>query len=178
MSLNAACKAALFCVMGFAGLSHVIAQVQTQEEAPRPTERKPSKIDFFFKASPVVLSAGTAVDVFTTTHNLDHPTTALRADGSVLTHYYVVEKGWARFLGDRNPSAVSLANATLNAGITALSRKLYLRGGRWRYAAVALVFAKAGANVGGGIQNEQVLAGIDRHVRLETGYKGVILWSR
>jgi hypothetical protein len=118
------------------------------------------------------------VDVFTTVHNLDHPTTAYREDGTFLTNYYVVETGWTRYFGDRSPGAASVANSALNAGVMMLSRRLYRRGGRWRFAALALVLAKAGANLDGGIRNERFSESIDHRVQLATGYKGVVLWSQ
>jgi hypothetical protein len=174
-----ACKIALFCAMGLISLPHAIAQIQTQEDLPRPPEKKKSDaIDFLFKASPVILSAATSVDLYTTTHGLDHPTVAYREDGSFLTNYYVVEKGWARCFGERSPFAASVANSTLNAGIMMLSRRLYLRGGRWRIAALALVLAKAGTNLDGGIQNERFLGSIDQRIQVATGYKGVVLWAK
>ncbi len=177
-SVSAARTAALFCaVMGTVIPSRIHAQVQTFVEAPQPIKKKSDKIDFLFKASRPILATGTAVDLYTTVHNLDHPTMAYRADGKFLTRYYVVEKGWARYFGDRSPLAASTANAALNAGVMLLSSRLYLRGGRWRYAAVALVLAKAGMNVYGGIQNERYLGSIDGSVRRETGYRGVIIWS-
>jgi hypothetical protein len=176
---NACRVAALFCAMGLVSPTHAIAQVQTQDDLPRaPEKKKPDTIDFLHKwVSPTVLSAATSVDVYTTAHNLDHPTVAYREDGTFLTNYYVVEKGWARCFGNRSPFAASFANASLNAGVMVLSDRLYLRGGRWRIAALALVLAKAGANLDGGIQNERFLGSIDQRVRLETGYRGVILWS-
>lgn len=178
-SISAVCTAALFCaVMGAATPSCVIAQVRTLVEAPPPVKRKSDKIDFLFKASRPILAAGTTVDLYTTVHNLDHPTTAYRADGTLLTRYYVVEKGWARYFGDRGPFAASTANAVLNTGVVFLSSTLYLRGGRWRYVAVGLMLAKAGASFYGGVQNERFLGSIDGRVRRETGYQGVILWSR
>jgi hypothetical protein len=168
---------ALFCVMGFADSSHAVAQVQMQDDPPPVPKKKSDTIDFLYKASPMVLSAATSVDMYTTVHALDHPTVAFRANGTFLTNYYVVEKGWAHGFGDRSPFAATSANVLLNAGVLTVSRRLYLRGGRWRWAATALVLAKAGANFTGGWQNERYLAGIDRHVQLSTGYKGVIVWS-
>lgn len=175
-----ACTIALFCATGLVNPMHVIAQVQTQEDLKtHALKKRPDKIDFFYtKAAPTLLSAATTVDVFTTVRGLDHPTVAYRPDGTVLANYYVVEKGWARFLGDRSPFAASTANVLLNLGVMDLSHRLYLRGGRWRVAAIVLVLAKAGANIDGGIQNERYFAGIDSDVRRSTGYyTGAILWS-
>jgi hypothetical protein len=169
-------KIALFCVMGFS-LSHAIAQVQTQEDLPSAPKKKSDTIDFLYKASPAILSAATTLDMVSTVRGLDHPTVAYREDGSVLTNYVVVEKGWARCFGNRSPTAALTANVALNAGVMILSRRLYRRGGRWRIAALGLVLVKAGANFEGGIQNERLLAGIDRQVQLSTGYTGAILWS-
>ena len=174
-----ACKIALLCVVALGSLPHAIAQTQNNEDLPQaPQQKKSDTTDFVYKASPIVLSFATTADMYTTVRNLDHPTVAYRADGTVLTHYYIVEGGWARCFGERSPFAATTANVLLNAGVTALSRKLYLRGGRWRVAAAALLLAKAGANFAGAIHNERVLTGIDRQVRLSTGYKGVILWSQ
>jgi hypothetical protein len=175
-----ACTIALFCATGLVSPMHAIAQVQTQEDLPTHIlKKKPDKLDFFYtKVAPTVLSAATTADVFTTVRGLDHPTVAYRPDGSVLTNYYVVETGWARYFGDRSPFAASTANVILNLGVMDLSHRLYLRGGRWRVAALALVLAKAGANFEGGIHNERYLAGIDSDVRRSTGYyTGAILWS-
>jgi hypothetical protein len=171
-------KIALFCVMGLISLSHAIAQTQTRDDLPSAPRKKSDTIDFLYRASPVVLSAATTLDMVSTVRGLDHPTVAYREDGSVLTNYVVVEKGWARCFGNRNVLAATTANIALNAGVMMLSRRLYLRGGRWRIAALGLVLVKAGANFEGGIQNERLLANVDQQVRLSTGYAGAILWSQ
>jgi hypothetical protein len=90
---------------------------------PKEAERgqKPS---FIFRASELYLSGGTAFDMTTTVRGLQHPTTAYRSDGSLLTHYYVVENGWAGFLGNRNCVTAVAANVALNVAVDRFSRKL------------------------------------------------------
>jgi len=166
----------LFCIISLVSLL-CVAKVQAQEDLPQAPKKKSDKIDFLYRASLPVLGAATSVDAFTTVRNLNHPTTAFRADGTFLMDYYVVENGWARYFGDRSPFAATTANVLLNAGVIQLSHRLYLRGGRWRIAAAALVLAKAGVNFAGGIQNERYSESIDQRVRLSTGYKGAVLWS-
>jgi hypothetical protein len=114
----------------------------------------------------------------TTVRSLDHPTTALRSDGTFLTHYYVKEDGWAGIFGRRDAATAVVANVLLNAGIDHFSRKLYSRGGRWRVLAYGMVLGKGTINAiaaGSNLRNDE---GINKQVSLATGYKGQILWSK
>ena len=148
------------------------------EDRPLSQINKVRKIDFLYYASEAYLAAGTGFDMMTTAHNLGHPTTAYSASGSFLTHYYVQETGWASVVGPRNTSGVILANVALNLGIDLLDRKLYRRGGKWKTAAVSLNVLKGTGNIICGINNIRTSDGIDKVVQMQTGYKGVIVWSR
>ncbi|RJQ13484.1 hypothetical protein C4553_03835 [Candidatus Parcubacteria bacterium] len=143
-----------------------------------PREEKDRKVDFLFKASRVYLAAGTGLDAVTTVRVLNHPSMAYRADGSALGRSYGVETGWARALGKRNTGAVVAANVGLNLGVDLLSRKLYRKGGRWRYLAIGLNLWKATDSLKAGIHNINYHSnGFDRRMREATGYQGTIVWS-
>jgi hypothetical protein len=149
---------------------------QDRTEVPKAEQTK--KVRFVFRASELWLAGGTAFDMTTTARSLDHPTTAYMSNGTFLTHYYVKETGWAGFLGDRDAFTAVGANVLLNAGIDRYSRKLYSRGGRWRTVGIGVLLAKGTLNAiaaGSNIRNGDR---IDRQVRMATGYKGQIIWSR
>jgi len=166
--------------MGLVNSSPANSQTLFSLENGRP--RMPSagpvkKTSFAFKASEFCLIGGTAFDMTTTVEGLDHPTTALRSDRTFLTRYYVVEKGWAGFLGRRDAVTAVAANAFLNAGIDRFSRRLYARGGRWRTVGFGVNVLKGTLSsiaAGNNIRNDER---IDRTVRLATGYQGKILWA-
>lgn len=166
--------------IGLAASLSALAQTSSSPEDDRPKipeARQVSKTSFAFKVSEAYLAGGTAFDMTTTASGLDHPTNAYRSDGSFLTHYYVVEKGWAGFLGRRDAFTAIAANVILNAGIDRLSHKLYARGGRWRALGIGTLLLKGTLNTiaaGSNIRND---ARIDNQVRLATGYKGQIVWS-
>jgi len=144
-----ACKIALVCVMGLLNSSHVICQQLggLQPELRKAPEKKRNAIDRWYVASLPILSGATALDAFTTAHNLDHPTVASRADGSLLATYRCTEDGASRYFGGTGPVSASAENSLFNFGVTLLSRRLARRGGWWKVAAVTLNLAKAGANV-------------------------------
>ena len=142
---------------------------------PEQAQKKPS---FVFRASEFYLAGGTAFDMTTTVRGLDHPTTALRSDGAFLSHYYVVEKGWAGFLGRRDAFTAVSANVLLNVGIDRFSHRLYARGGRWRAIAIGTNVLKGTFNALAAGSNIRSDERIDRKVRLATGYGGRIVWSR
>jgi hypothetical protein len=142
-----------------------------------PTKQTP-KVSFAFRASELYLAGGTAFDMTTTVRGLDHPTNALRSDGTLLTHYYASEKGWAGCFGKRDIVTAVGANVFLNVEIDRFSRKLYARGGRWRALAYGVVLTKGTLNViaaGYNIRNDER---INHDVRTATGYKGLIVWSK
>lgn len=144
------------------------------EGPPKPVP----KLSFAFKASECYLAVGTVFDMSTTVRSMNHPTTALRNDGTFLTHYYVKEIGWAGIFGRRDVVTAVSANVLLNAGMDRLSRTFYSRGGRWKALAFAVVLSKGTLNAlaaGGNIRSYER---IDQQVRLATGYRGLILWSR
>ena len=143
-----------------------------------PDAKQVPKTSFVFKASEFYLAGGTAFDMTTTVQGLGHPTTACKSDGSFLTHYYVVETGWARFLGDRDPTSAVMANVILNAGIDRFSRRLYARGGRWRALAIGTNVLKGTLNAFAAGSNIRSDERINQRVRLATGYRGMIVWSR
>jgi hypothetical protein len=144
------------------------------EGPPKPAP-KPS---FAFRASELYLAGGTAFDMTTTVTSLNHPTTALRSDGTFLAHYYVEEKGWAGVFGRRDTLTAVAGNVLLNAGIDCFSRRLYSRGGKWRVLAYGLVLSKGTLNAIAAESNIRNDERIDSRVRLATGYKGLILWSK
>jgi len=136
------------------------------------------KTSFAFKASELFLAGGTAFDMTTTARSMGHPTAAYRSDGILLAHYYVKETGWAGFLGSRDPYTAVAANVILNVGVDRLGRRLYARGGRWRAAAFGVNILKGTLNsiaAGNNIRSDER---IDDKVRLSTGYKGKIVWSK
>jgi hypothetical protein len=143
-----------------------------------PAKRIPPKISFAFRASELYFAGGTAFDMTTTVRGLDHPTTALRSDGTFLAHYYVVEKGWAGVFGRTDPYTATAANVLLNVGIDRLGRKLYTRGGKWRALAYGTVLLKGTLNVIAAGENTGINQRINQKVRIATGYKGQIVWSR
>lgn len=149
-------------------------RLKPSEGPPKPVP----KLSFAFRASETYLTGGTAFDMTTTVRSLDHPTTALRDDGTFLTHYYVKEEGWAGIFGRRDAFTAVAANVLLNAGIDRFSRRLYSRGGRWRVFAYGALFTKGTLNAiaaGSNIRNDERING---EVRLATGYKGQIIWSK
>jgi hypothetical protein len=181
MYLPKACIIGCLLAMSLVNSSHALAQTLSplDSDKPRIREKKPiPKVDFKFMASELFLAGGTAFDMKTTVTGLSHPTTAYRADGIFLTHYYPVETGWARCFGNRNTFAIVNANVGLNAGINVFARRLATRGGRWRFVALGLDLAKATFSSEAAIHNIRYNATVDNRVRLETGYKGLILWSR
>jgi hypothetical protein len=174
----------LLMMMGLASLS-LSADSQTSvapenDRAQVPEAPRVEKPGFVFRASELYLAGGTAFDMTTTVRGLQHPTTALRSDGSFLTHYYVVEKGWAGFLGNRNCVTAVAANVALNVAVDRFSRKLYARGGRWRGVAIAALLAKGTFNVIGASNNIRSDSDerIDNQVRLATDYRDQIRWSQ
>jgi hypothetical protein len=131
-----------------------------------------------FKASELFLFSGTAFDMTTTVKGLDHPTIAYTSEGKFLTHYYVEETGWAGFLGKRDAFTAVGANVFKNVLMDRYSRRLYTRGGRWRTLAFGMNIAQATFNsiaAGNNIRSDER---IDKQVRLATGYRGLIVWSR
>jgi hypothetical protein len=146
---------------------------------PSEVSAKPaSKSSFAFRATELYFAGDTAFDMTTTVRSMDHPTTALRSDHTFLTHYYMEEEGWAGVFGRRDKVTAVAANVFLNAGIDRFSRKLYSRGGKWRALAYGVLFTKGTFNAlaaGGNIRNEER---INEQVRLATGYKGQIIWTK
>jgi hypothetical protein len=144
---------------------------------PKP-EQVPKKPSFVFRASEFYLAGATAFDMTTTVDGsgLGHPTTAYRSDGSFLTHYYVVEKGWAGFLGRRDPWTAVGANVIKNAVIDRYTNKLYALGGRWRPVAIGVNVLTGTLNALAAGSNIRSGERIDQQVRLATGYKGKIVW--
>lgn len=141
-------------------------------EAPKPVP----KTSFAFKASELFFAGATAFDMTTTVRSLDHPTIALRSDGTPIAHYDGVEKGWAGIFGRRDPYTAVAANVILNAGIDRFSRRLYTRGGRWRALSYGMVLSKGALNMLAGAGNIRHDSRIDAQVRLATGYQGAITW--
>ena len=175
------CLIAALCVAALTCPLHIQAQTTelTDEMRPKEPERKkPDKIDFLHWASRGYLAAGTWLDSSTTANGLNRPTMAYRASNNTfLMRYTVTEDGWASFLGKRDTVTAVGANVFLNVGVERFSKRLYLRGGRWRYVAIGLLVAKATDNLVAGIHNEQLQAGIDGRVRQLTGYRGAIVWT-
>jgi hypothetical protein len=170
----------LFIAMSPGNSLRAFAQASPPTDEDRPTVpmRKVQKLDFLYRASETYLTVGTGLDMMTTVHGLHHPTTASSASGVFLTHYYTQENGWARFVGKRDAPGVVLANVLLNTGIDMLDRKLYRRGGKWRAVAVTFNLLKGTDNMVCGFNNIHMLGGIDKVVQVQTGYKGLIVWSR
>jgi hypothetical protein len=148
------------------------------DRAKVPKAEQAKKTSFTFKASEFYLAGGTAFDMTTTIKGLCHPTTAGMSNGTPLTHYYVKEMGWAGFLGDRDPWTAVAANVFLNYEIDRYSRRLYARGGHWRAIAIGTNVLKGTLNSIAAGENMRNDARIDQQVRLATGYKGQIVWSR
>lgn len=148
----------------------------TDDRSKVPKAELARKTSFAFKASELYLAGGTAFDMTTTVQGLSHPTAAYRSDKIFLTHYYVVESGWAGVFGKRNAFTAVGANVFLNVGIDRFSHRLYARGGRWRALAFGTILMKGTFNViaaGNNIRNDER---INHRVRLATGYRGQILW--
>ena len=148
-------------------------------ESPKPKEKKPSpKLDILFKASEIYLGAGTSLDMTTTIQALNHPSIARQANGSFLMNYPSHEVGWASRIGIHNTGGVVAANVGLNLGAELLSRKLYGKGGHWRYLAIGLNLFKGTGNTVAGYQNIGYMEGLDSRIRQATGYTGRIVWTR
>jgi len=176
-----ACLIATLCTAALVFPPRVHAQTTDLDEVrhQEPERKRPNKVDFLHWASRGYLVAGTWLDASTTANGLSHPTMAYRGDNNqFLMRYTVTEDGWAGFLGKRDAFTAVSANVLLNVGVEKFSRRLYLRGGRWRYVAIGLLVAKATDNLVAGIHNERLQAGIDGRVRQMTGYRGTIVWSR
>lgn len=136
---------------------------------------KPHKLDLLFKVSNAYLSGGTMLDTMSTIRLMDWNAVAHGTNGTVLGRYYGEEAGWASFLGKRNTGAVVAANVLLNAGVSMLDRKLYRRGGHWRYLAITLNLLKGTDSVVAGVHN--ITFNPDQAVQRATGYSGTVLWS-
>jgi hypothetical protein len=151
--------------------------IQTDEFLAPVKKEKTDKVDLFYKASRIYLIGGTGLDMSTTTQVLSHPTLASKPNGSVLAHYYGVESGWARFLGQRNTGAVVSANVALDTGISMFTRRLYQKGGRMRVLAVAINVLQGTGGAVAAFRNNRVSESVDKQVRQRTGYRGTIIWS-
>jgi len=138
-------------------------------------EKKADKVKFLYRTSNLYFLSGTVLDMTSTAHVLNHPTMAQRGDGSILMHYHGIETGWAGYFGNRSTFAAVSANVGLNAGLSFLGEKVYRRGGKWRYVAIALNVLKGTDNLVAGVHNIQYNA--NQHVRMATGYSGPIVWS-
>lgn len=171
----------LVLMMSFVNSSQAFAQTPSPADSDWPTKpaKKIQKLDLLYHASEAYLAVGTGLDMMTTVHNLGHPTTAYSNSGAFLTHYYAVETGWsAPIVGSRDTTGVVVANVLVNAGIDLLDRRLYQRGGKWKFVAVSLNVLKGTGNIVCGIRNIRTNEGIDQVVRMRTGYKGAVIWSR
>jgi hypothetical protein len=147
------------------------------EERPKTPEiTKRDKVRFVFRMSEVSLAAATALDVATTDRGLSRPDMAYRTNNTFLMRYTVTEEGWTRCFGDQNMFAASAGNMFLNFGVDEVSRRMFRRGGRWRYAAIALEVAKTADNAFAGAHNLGLQRDIDKSVQQMTGYRGVIVW--
>ncbi len=174
----------LLLVMGFVpslakGANEVSLEPKVEAVKPK-TERRPSpKLDKLFQASRIYLWAGTSLDMATTIRGLNHPPIARQANGVFLMSYPVRETGWAgHIVGSRNTGAVVALNVGLNLGVDFLSRKLYRKGGRLRYVAIALNLFKATGNTMDGVRNIGYMNNLDSRIRQVTGYSGQIVWTR
>ncbi len=175
---------AVFLLLLAAGcfLPRASAQMATppiREDSERPiVEQRASKLDTFYKASRIYLWAGTTLDMTTTVRSLNHPPIAREAGGTFLMNYPSREAGWAgHIVGSRNTAAVVAANVGLDLGVDFLSRRLYRKGGRWRYLAVGLNLWKATDNTMAGFHNMGYTRSLDQRVRQATGYQGQITWT-
>jgi hypothetical protein len=159
--------------------TRAIAQIElTLPEAPLVVHvEKVRKTDFLYLGSQAFLGAGTMMDMKSTVDGLNHPTVASRQNGMFLTNYYARETGWAGVFGQKNTNGVVAANVLLSTGFDLLDRRLYRRGGKWRIVAITLNFAKGLDNGMSAFHNIGVNKDIDKHVRLQTGYNGRIIWS-
>ncbi len=158
-------------------IAHTQAQ-QFQQGVLRKPKEESGKLDRLYKVSEWTLGVGTTLDGLSTARALDHPTVALRTDGTVLARFYSVEEGWAGpVVGRRNTNAVVLANVLLNVGVRQLSRNLYRRGGKWRLLAIGLNVWKATDSTTAAVGNFRFCAGINDRLRVTTGYQGKIIWS-
>ena len=171
----------MLLAMGLVNSSSANSQTLVSPENDRPKNLEANRVKkpgFVFRASEIYLAGGTAFDMTTTVRGLGHPTTALRSDGSFLTHYYTVETGWAGCLGRRDSFTAVAANVALNVAVDRFSRRIYARGGRWRALAIGVNVLKGTLNTVAASNNVRTNERIDNQVRLATGYQGQIVWSR
>lgn len=158
--------------------SHASAQVQQFQLGTlrKSMMREPGKLGLLHGISEQCLAAGTLLDLTSTALVLDHPTVALRTDGTVLGHFYGREVGWASVFGPRDTGAVVAANLALSAGVGVLSRRIYRLGGAWRFVAIVLDVAKAADSAIAGGGNLRFRSGINDRLRLATHYKEEFSW--
>jgi len=135
------------------------------------------KISFAYRASQFYLLGATVLDGTTTAHLMSHPTTALRADGSLLAHYYPQEVGWAAFLGNRNKFVAVGANVGANALETWVANRLYRRGKWGKVFATGLNVTQGTFSLLGGIHNIKFGSNIDGRIHTATDYAGHIKWQ-
>ncbi len=145
---------------------------------PKEEKKPATRLDRLYRVSGWYLNAGTTLDAATTFQQLNRPTIARREDNTFLMRYPSAELGWARCFGNRNTGAAVGANVALNAGIALLSRRIYRKGGRWRYLALGLNVLRGTQSFGAGIGNLEYGNSIDGRVRQAAGYSGRIIWSR
>lgn len=101
-------------------------------------------IDKIFETSRWYLRGATAIDATTT------------AIGMEFDHG--IETGWGRCFGPRNTSAVVAWNVGLSLGTEYLSKVIYQKGGKWRYAAAGMNLLKGSGNLAAGIHNAHYIA--------------------
>ena len=152
-------------------------------EAPKPkVEQRPSpKLDTLFKASRFYLWTGTSLDMATTVRALNLPSIARQENGVCLMNCrpLIIERGWTgHIVGSRNVGGTVALNVGLNYGVDFLSRKLYRKGGRLRYLAVALNLWKATDNTMDGFHNVGYMNNLDSRIGQATGYKGHVILTR
>jgi hypothetical protein len=149
-NVKTACGVCVVAVLAVMSCSSSRASAQTiqpikhfyEDSLEKPRDGT-GKTALAYKVSQWYLRGATGLDMSTTVIGMNY------AHG--------IETGWARYLGNRNTSAVVMANVGLNIGTELLSRKLYHRGGSWRTFAIALNVLKGTGNAVEGVRNIRYL---------------------
>lgn len=147
------CFLTAVCLLGQTRPAAAQLRFLPHRQDPSETSRKgeSKKIDFLYLMSQGSFAGATWFDGWTTERGLRR-------------YPALTEGGWARCLGTRNAFAVTAANVALDAGIEELSRRLYRRGGRWRFVAIGSVVAKTASSALAGAHNLRLEESMDGRV--------------
>jgi hypothetical protein len=119
----------------------VDALIMSRKDVERVAHIDP--IDKTFQASQWYLRGATALDMSTTVIGIEH---------------HGIEAGWARCFGPRNTTAIVAGNVAMNLGVEYVSRRIYQKGGKWKYVATGFNVLKGTMNAADGIHNARYIS--------------------